>query len=97
VEEDTESGGSVLVDGSGRSWDLDTDVRVQLVVAGLDEAEVKETGELGRLDLELGDLGVDGGLDLDFLGDVDVGLVGRVDDLLIRKLRSWPWRNLCRT
>lgn len=97
VEEDTEGGGAVLVDGSSRSWDLDTKVWVQLVLASLDETEVEETRELGWLDLELGDLGIDGGLDLDFLGDVNVSLVGRIDDLVYRKLRSWPWRSLCRT
>lgn len=97
VEEDTESGGAVLVDRGSRSWDLDTKVWVQLVLASLDDTEVEETRELGWLDLELGDLGIEGGLDLDFLRDVDVSLVGGIDNLVYRKIRSWPWRSLGRT
>ena len=54
------------------------------MLAGLHLTQIEDCGQLSRLDLELGRLALDGGLELDLLADVDVSLVGRIDDLVTR-------------
>lgn len=83
--------------GGAGSWHLDCNVRIQPMVTGLDQSQIEKTRELGWLDLELGSLGINSSLNLELLGEVDVGLVRRVNNLGEQILRFFPLRILWKT
>ena len=97
VEKETQDGAAPGVEAASGSWHLDSDVRIQPVVAGLDHAQIEKTRQLGWLDLKLGSPGVDGSLNFELLGEVDVSLVRRINYLSKWFLRFCPSRILWRT